>query len=108
MKSGNDVSTGAVNDVGIERIRSYVAVFDHSDVVPVAIRHRAIVAAARDTHRAAFLLSGANLVRESGGDTDMIELCCGLVEPRAPGSTPVHRDNGPLIAHQRQRVGVVR
>src|SRR6266581_3457023 len=44
------VSTCAVDDVGIKRVRRDVAVLDHADRMPIAIRDLAVVATARNTN----------------------------------------------------------
>ena len=67
VKTRHFTSSGAVYDVGVERIGRDVSVFDHSDRMPVAKRDLAVIAATRNTDRAALLLSGANLVGERIG-----------------------------------------
>src|SRR5262249_11739594 len=88
--------------------RSDVAVFDGAHRVPVALGDLAVVAAARDAHRAALLLPGAHPIGEGRGDARVVELRGGLVEPRAPGLAAVERDQGTLDAHERDDRGIVR
>src|SRR5579862_4808632 len=101
MKLGDFSAAGTVDDVGVERIGSDVAVLDGADRMPVAIGDLAIVATARDADRAALLLSGADPIGEGGRGAHVVELRRRLIQPAAPGLTAVHGDVGSLIAHER-------
>src|SRR6516225_8408821 len=98
---------GAVDQVRIERIRGHVAVLDGPRRVPVAIGDAAVVAAAQDADRTAFLLPGADTVREGRSDADMIELCGRLVEPAGPGLAAIYGDDRTLIADERDDARVI-
>src|SRR5215472_7014163 len=91
---------GAVDQVRIEGIGRHVAVLDGPRRVPVAIGDAAVVAAAQYADRTAFLLSGADAVREGRSDTGVVELCGGLVEPAAPGFTAIYGNDRALIADE--------
>src|SRR5713226_2392511 len=75
--------------------------------MPVAESDLAIVAAARNAYRAALLLSPADFVRESIGDTDVIELRRRLVVPGTPGFAAVHADNSTLVGNQKNNVRLI-
>src|SRR5438093_6931640 len=91
----------------MQRVGRGVAVFDDPDGVPLAEGDLAVVPAARNAHRAAFLLPAANPVWELTRDSDVIKLRGRLVVPGAPGLPAVHGDEGALVAHEQNDVGVV-
>ena len=90
----------AVDDVRIERIGRDVAVFFRGDRMPVAESDLAVVAAARDADRAAFLLAAAQSIRKRVVGADVIELRGRLVVPRAPGLAAVDGDDRALVARR--------
>src|ERR1700716_4340146 len=106
MKLRNDVASGSVDDIRIERIRRNIAVFNDSNRVPVPVGDLTVVAAARNAHRAAFLLAGANAIGERGRDADVIQLRRWLIEPGAPGLAPVQCHDGALITDESEGVGI--
>ena len=108
MELGDLIAPGAVDHVGVERIRGNVAVFDGPHRMPVAVGDLPIVAAAGDAHRATLLLRGAHAIGKSGRDTHVEELRGRLVEPRTPGLTAVHGDERALVADQRDDARIVR
>ena len=71
----------AYDDVRIERIGDYVAVFLGRDRLPVAKRDLAIVAATGDSDRTAFLLTAIKPVRKCVVRADMIQLRRRLIIP---------------------------
>ena len=91
----------AVNDVRVERIGRDIAIFLDADGVPLAESDLAIVAAADDAGRAAFLLAAVDPVRELIVGDDMVKLRGRLVVPRTPGLPAVDGDDGALIAATR-------
>ena len=97
----------AVDDVGIERVWGDEAVFIDADGKPVAIRDRAVVAAARHAHRAVLLLAAADAVGKRVVRRHVVELAGRLVVPGAPGLAAVQRDDRALIGGEQDDVGVV-
>ena len=102
------VAPGAVDDVRVERIGGDVAVLDGPDGVPVVLGDLAVVAAAGDAHRAAFLLTGAHAIGKGRCDADVKQLRGRLVEPGAPALPAVQGHDRALVAHQRDDAGVFR
>src|SRR4029077_2521848 len=102
----NLASAAAVNDVGIERVGSDVAVFNCADGMPVALGDGAVVAAAGDADRAALLLAAADAVRKSVSDAGVIELRGRLVVPGAPRGTAVDAYKGTLVGDEQNSVRV--
>ncbi len=89
---GHHVAARAEDDIRVERIRDDVAVLDHPHGVPVAIGDLAVVAAAGDADRAAFLLSGAQPVG-IGGVTPMWYSCAvGWLNQELQLRPPLTRD----------------
>ena len=78
---GDFIAPGAKDHVGIERIGHRIAVFDDTDRMPVAESDFAIIAAAGDAHRPAFLLPGADAIGKAIADSKPIQLRGRLVEP---------------------------
>ena len=76
--------------------------------MPLAKRDHPVVAAAGDARRSAFLLSAAHAIREGIVGVDVIHLRGGLVVPGAPRLPAVDRDDGALIAGERDDVGIGR
>src|SRR5258708_20546856 len=75
--------------------------------MPRGERDDAGVAAIGNADRAAFLLSGAEPIRIGRRDTDVIQLCGGLVVPGAPSLAAVDRDENPLITRQGDMLRIV-
>jgi len=90
----------------MERVGRGVAILDDADGVPVALRDFAVVAAGGDADGAALLLAGADLIWESVGDSDVVELSGGLVVPAAPGLSAVDTDERALVGDEEDDVGV--
>ncbi len=97
----------AVHDIGIERIGDGVPVLFDTDGRPLAEGELSVVAAAGDAGRAALLLATANAIGEIVIGVDVIHLRGGLVVPGAPGFAAVDGDDGALIAHDEDDIGVV-
>src|SRR5439155_4849 len=95
------------DDVGIKWIGDNVAVFLGGDWLPVAKRDLAIVATTCDSNRAALLLTAVKTIRKRVVRADMIKLRRGLIIPRAPGRSPIHRDNRALVRAEKNDVRVV-
>src|ERR1051326_1848350 len=55
----------AIDDIGIERIRDAITVFFRRNGMPFTNRDLAVIPAARDARRAAFLLAAAQAIGES-------------------------------------------
>jgi len=98
----------AVHDVGVQRIGGHVAVLLGTDGMPLADSDLAVGAAAQDAGRSALLLAAVYAVGKGVVGADMVELCRGLVVPRAPRLAAVDRDDGALIAREEDDVGIVR
>src|SRR5205809_1530068 len=98
----------AVYDVGVQRIGSDIAVLLRADGTPLPERDLAVVAAAHDAGGSALLLAAVHAVGELVVGADVVELRRRLVVPRAPRRSPVHRDDGALIAGEQDDVGIVR
>ena len=106
IESCDAVRSRAVDDLGMERVGRGVAVFDDPDGVPLAESDLAVVPAAGNAHRAAFLLAAANLVRKLVRRGGVIELRRRLVVPGAPGLAAVHGDDRALVAHEQNNVRI--
>ncbi len=106
--SRNFAAARSINNVGIQGIRCGVSVLDHADRMPVAKGNLAVVAAARNAHRAAILLPAADEVRKRIAGLDVIELGGGLVEPRAPGFAAIDGHKRTLVARQKNDARVIR
>ena len=76
--------------------------------MPIAKGDRAVVAATGDADGAAFLLSAVETIGKRVVRADVIELRGRLVIPRAPALPAIDGDDRPLIARERDDVGVVR
>ena len=100
-------AAGAIDDIGIERVRRGVAVFDDADGMPLAEGERAVITAAGYADGTAFLLAAADLIGEVPGGGGVIELGCGLVVPGAPGPRAVDADRRALIADEQDDVGII-
>src|SRR5271163_4482391 len=98
----------AINNVGVKRVRRGVTVFDDADGMPVTIGNFAIVAAARNADRAAFLLPTANKIGKRVACRYVIKLGCRLVIPSAPRLPAVDADERALIANQQNNVWILR
>ena len=57
MSFSDDVSARSVNNIGVERVRRDIAVLDDTHRMPIAKSDFAVVAAAGDADRTAFLLT---------------------------------------------------
>src|SRR5664279_852745 len=97
----------AENYVGVERIGHNIAVLFRRHGMPVTKRNLAIVTATGDANRAALLPAAAEAIGKSVVGVHVIHLRRGLVVPRTPGRADVHGDDGPLVARQNDRVGIV-
>src|SRR6478736_152328 len=86
----------ADDDVGIERIGNDVTIFLRRNRSPVAESNLAIVAAAFDSDRTAFLLTAVKPIRKRVVRADMIQLRGRLVVPRAPALPAIHGDDRAL------------
>src|SRR6187200_2127203 len=76
--------------------------------MPLAERDLSVMAAARDTGRAAVLLAAADAVGKRVVRHHVIHRRGGLVVPTAPRLAAVERDDGALIGDPEHDVGVVR
>ena len=87
----------AENDAGMQRVGRRVAVLLDADRVPFTKRDFAVVAAARDAGRSAFLLAAVQPVGKAviGGHVE--HLRCRLVVPEAPCLSAVDCDGRALI-----------
>src|SRR5262249_53368908 len=81
----------------IARIRNIPAAFLATHGIPVAIRQRAVVAAARGSGGTTVLLTAVDPVGELVVGFDVVELPGRLVVPVAPALASVDRDDGSLI-----------
>jgi hypothetical protein len=97
----------AVDDVRVERIGDNVAVFLGRDRMPVAKSDPAIIAAAGDADRAAFLLAAVQPIRKCVIGADVIKLGRGLIVPGAPTLPAIDRDDRALIATEQNNVWIV-
>src|SRR5205807_6782492 len=88
----------AVDQIRVERIGRDVAVFLRAYRAPLAKGDLAVVAAAGNACRAAFLLAAVDPVRELVVGDDVVKLGSGLVVPGAPGLAAVHGDGRALVA----------
>src|SRR5579872_22866 len=104
---GNFGAAGAVNNVGIERVGSDIAILDGAHGVPVAEGDFAVVTPAQGAHGAAFLLPGANFVGEGVAGADVVELRRGLVVPGTPALAAIDAHDGALVADQQDGVRIL-
>src|SRR5580704_3844580 len=105
--SRNFAPASSIDNVRIQRIRGGVSVFDHANRVPIAKGDFAVVAAARNTNRAAFLLPAENEVRKRIAGCDVIKLRSWLVIPSAPRFSAVDAHERALIPHQQNNVWII-
>src|SRR5262249_854262 len=98
----------AVNDVGIQRIGSYISVLFNAHRMPFAKADLTEVAAASCAYAAAFLLPAVHPVGKLMVSDHMIELRSRLVVPRAPGPAAIHTDGGSLIHVQGNNLRAIR
>ena len=104
---GDFGSASTIDNIGIKRVGSDVAVFDHADRVPVAEGDDAVVATSPNAYGTAFLLARANAIGKGIVGDRVIKLRGGLVVPGTPRLAAVHGDDGSLIADQQDDVAVV-
>src|SRR3954463_564230 len=107
MELGNFSAAAAVNHVSIQRIRSHVAVFNHTYWMPIPESDLTIIAPARDADRPTLLLARAHPGGQRRIRDRVIKLCRRLVVPGTPRRAPVDRDDRPLIAHQKDDVPIL-
>src|SRR6476620_11418051 len=98
----------ADDDVWIEWIGNDITIFLRCNRSPVAGRNRAVVAAAFDSDRTAFLLTAVKPIRKRVVRADMIQLRGRLVVPRAPALPAIHGDDRALVRAQQNDVGSIR
>src|SRR6476661_5025445 len=98
----------ADDDVWIEWIRNDVTIFLSGHGSPVAERNLAVVAAALNSDRTAFLLTAVKSVRKRVVRTYMIQLRRRLVVPRAPTLPAIHGDDRALVHAQQNDVRIIR
>src|SRR6185437_9069610 len=107
--SGDAVVTRCLSteyDVGVERIRRYVAILFGADGMKFTECDCAIVAAARDCGGAAFLLPAVHLIWKTIVSGDMVERSGRLVIPRAPRLAAVDAYRRALIDGEKQDLGM--
>src|SRR5579871_424776 len=75
--------------------------------MPFAKSDAAVVAAAGDTDRTAFLLAAANTIGKSRRDGDVVDLRRRLVVPGTPRRSAIHRNQRTLITDQKNNVGII-
>ncbi len=92
---------------GLSGSGRHKAVLVDADGQPVALRDRAVVAAARHAHRSALLLTAAHAIRKRVVGRHVIELAGRLVVPGAPRLAAVERHDRALIGSEQDDVGVV-
>src|SRR5260370_1106079 len=76
--------------------------------MPLAVGDGAVVAAAGNADGTALLLASTDSIRESGSDSDVINLRGGLVVPGTPGGSAVHGHECALITDEKNDIGVIR
>src|SRR5207302_9909727 len=91
-----DARAGAIDDVGVARIRDHGAPLPGADRAPVHRGDGAVVPAAPGADRARVLLAGVDPVGERAVHRDVVDLLGGLVVPRTPGAAAVQRHDGAL------------
>ena len=96
----------ADDNVWIERIGNDVTVFLGRDRFPIAERDLALIAAAFDSDRTAFLLSAVKPIRKRVVGANVIQLRSRLVIPRAPALAAVHSDDRALVRTERMMSGL--
>ena len=99
---------GREHDVRLFRVRKVVVPFFAADRKPLAHGDRAVVAATRDTDRAAVLLTGIDPVRESIVGREVVKLASRLVVPVAPCRPTIHGDRGTLVASRNTAIRLAR
>src|SRR5207237_990542 len=90
----------AIDNVRIERIRHHVTIFFRGDGMPIAEGDFAVISAAGNARRTAFLLAAAHAVRESIIGVYVVHLRGGLVVPGTPCLAAVYGNDCALIADQ--------
>ena len=94
----------AVDDVGVLRVGSGVAVLFDRGRMPLARRDLAVDATARDASGSAVLLPAADAVGERVVGRDVIHRGRRLVVPAAPARALVERDDRSLVRHEEDEV----
>src|SRR5579871_6699199 len=97
----------AIDNVRIQRIGRYIAVFLHTYRMPFAERDLTIVPPRGNPYGSAFLLAAVDVVRESIVGDHVIELRGGLIVPGGKGMTAVNGYNRSLIAGDEHDLGMI-
>src|SRR5437762_8389162 len=98
----------ANDNVWIERIDNDVTIFLGRDRLPIAERDLALIAAAFNSDRAAFLLAAVKPIRKRVVRANVVQLGGRLVIPRAPTLASVHSDDRALVRTEKNDVGIIR
>src|SRR5262249_23950339 len=92
---------------GVQRVRHHVSIFLGSYRMPFTHRYFAIVAAAGNARRTAFLLAAAEPVRKSVISIHVIHLRGRLVVPGTPAFAAIYRHDGALVTHDDEGLRIV-
>src|ERR1039458_3181763 len=96
-----------INDVRVFRIGRHVSALASTRGKPIACSNLAVVCAAYNGRASTIRLRAIYDVRELIVSDHMVELCCGLVVPRAPSLAAVEADCCALIGSENHAGGIL-